>query len=304
MPAYNAEKYVKQAIDSILSQSYSNIELIIADDSSKDKTKTIIDSYNDPRIHTYHNAQNMGYLKTWNKLMQLTKGKYITFQDADDTSDPERIYKMATEFKQDPTLGVCGSNYISVDEDGIEKTRSDIGLTHSEIFNSMPDKYHFIGSGVMIRSDVFQNIGGYDMFFDRMGGEDHYWIYRILEKYKMKNIPDHLYFYRYNPDSVMGDLTTNSKKLFNSDILKLLISQRKQTGTDDLEKGNQSILAEKLKEMIAPYEKDKALLFHKVAKQRYYEGHKRQSLNILIKAIAIAPFRFKYYRDLIYFLKN
>ena len=181
---------------------------------------------------------------------------------------------------------------------------SNIELTHDKIVNQMPEKYNFIGSAVMIKREVYDAIGGYNDFFDRMGGEDHYWIYLISEKFKIKNLPDQLYYYRYNPNSVMGDLTTNSKKLFSGDILKLLITQRRLTGTDDLEKGKPELLEQKLKELIGPYEKDKALFYWKVAKQRYYEGRKKQSITIMLKAIMKAPTRVSYYRDLMYFIKN
>jgi hypothetical protein len=70
----------------------------------------------------------------------------------------------------------------------------------------------------------------------------------------------------------MGDLTTNNKKLFSAEILKHLILQRKQTGSDDLENGNKDLLDKKLSELIAPFETDKAYFLYKVAKQRFYEG--------------------------------
>ncbi|MBL7917984.1 MAG: glycosyltransferase family 2 protein, partial [Bacteroidia bacterium] len=63
MPAYNCEKFVKQAIESVLDQSYSNFELLIADDCSTDQTKKVIDSYSDQRIKKFHNQVNLGYLK-------------------------------------------------------------------------------------------------------------------------------------------------------------------------------------------------------------------------------------------------
>ena len=90
MPAYNCEKYIHQAIDSVLNQTHINFELLIADDCSTDTTKQIIDSYKDPRIKTFHNNINLGYLKASNKLFSLCKGSYITFQDADDTSELNR----------------------------------------------------------------------------------------------------------------------------------------------------------------------------------------------------------------------
>ena len=81
IPAYNVEKYIRQAIDSILNQTYSYFELLIADDASTDTTKQIINAYQkiDPRIKTFHNKKNEGYLLTTNKLFQKCKGDYIAF---------------------------------------------------------------------------------------------------------------------------------------------------------------------------------------------------------------------------------
>ena len=118
MPAYNCEKYIRQAIDSILNQTCQNIELIISDDKSTDNTKKILDSYSDTRIKRFDNNVNLGYLKTFNKLIAFAKGEYIAFQDGDDYSDINRLDLLLTEFKKDNELGACGSNFTKISKDG------------------------------------------------------------------------------------------------------------------------------------------------------------------------------------------
>ena len=91
MPAYNVERYIEKSINSILDQSYPNVEILVADDASTDKTKAIIDGYTDARIKRFHNESNQAYLKTCNKLMSLAKGQFLAFQDADDFSHVQRF---------------------------------------------------------------------------------------------------------------------------------------------------------------------------------------------------------------------
>ncbi len=302
MPAYNCEKYVREAIDSVLNQTYENIEIIIANDCSKDATQTIIDTYHDIRIKKYRNEENLGYLKTWNKYVRHATGDYITFLDADDTCTPDRISLLYNAFRQDENLGVCGSNYIRVDDQGVEVFTSDFKLEHEEVFKSMPEKYEFIGSGVMIKKEVLDVVGLYNEFFDRIGAEDHYWLYLAMEKFKFRNLSEHLYKYRYNENSVMGNLTTNPAKLHSGKIVEILIQQRRDTGTDYLEKGEEDVLRKILNELNSRF-LDTAYFNWFVGRQRFYEGKHSQGLKLIRKAILLAPWRMGYYRDYLYFMR-
>ena len=86
MAAYNAEKYISEAIQSILDQTYTDFELIIVNDGSTDTTKEKIKAFDDPRIKYYENEGNCKIIFTRNKLLKLAKGKYIAWLDADDIS--------------------------------------------------------------------------------------------------------------------------------------------------------------------------------------------------------------------------
>ncbi len=304
MPAYNCEKYVHQAIQCILNQTHTNIELLIADDGSIDNTRKIIDSYNDPRITRFHNIENIGYLKTWNKLISNAKGDYITFLDADDTCDLSRIEILLREFEKDPGLGVCGSNFKRIDDNGVVIEISNFKLDHNTIVNSMPNKYQFIGSALMISRSAYDSIGGYNVFFDRMGQEDHYWAYLVMSKFKTKNVPQHLYNYRFNPESVSGNLSNNPDKLHSQEIVKKLISQRLDSGTDMLEQGRQSELRTMLDEMNRPFTEDSSYIYYYVAKRRFYEGNKSLALKIMLMAIRKNPFKLAYYKDFVYFFRK
>jgi glycosyltransferase involved in cell wall biosynthesis len=304
IPAYNCEKFINQAIECIINQTYKNLEILLCDDTSKDKTRKIIDSYTDPRIKCFYNEKNLGYLETWNKLMKEAVGEFITFQDADDLCALNRIELLLNELNNNLNLAVVGSNFKRINTaDDIVDT-SNFHLDHEEVFHAMPKEFHFIGSALMIRKSVYETVGGYHTFFNRMGAEDHYWVYLIMEKFKFKNIAEPLYFYRFNEASVTGNISNNPSKLNVPLLLDHLINQRKETGTDDLQKGKIDELTEKLNKLNKPFNDDKSFYFYYVAKRRFYEGRKQLALQNLRQAIKMSPFNLRYYKDYFYFLRN
>ena len=118
MPAYNAEKYIAEAIDSILGQTFGDFEFIILNDCSTDRTEEIILSYDDPRIVYLKNEQNMGVAATLNKGLAIAKGEYIAFLDADDYWAPEKLKKQIA-FMQENGYSFSYTNYIEISEDSV-----------------------------------------------------------------------------------------------------------------------------------------------------------------------------------------
>lgn len=304
MPAYNVENYVGGAIECILRQTYSNFELLICNDCSTDGTKRTLASFSDNRIILFENETNLGYLATWNKLISSCKGEFITFLDADDLCTENRIELLLNQLINNPEIDAIGSNFQGISNTGEFSTISNFHLEHEKIKDAMPAAFHFIGSALMIRRRVYAEIGGYHPFFNRMGAEDLYWIYLISEKFQLINLPDTLYYYRFNPNSVSGNLSNNPSKLNVLKVVEHLIHQRRTTGSDDLETGNIQNVTELLNHLNQPFIKDPSFYFYTVAKQRYYEGHKQLALTNLMKAIRRAPFNLSYYRDFFYFLRK
>lgn len=109
LPAYNAEAYLKEAIDSILAQTYTNFELLVLNDGSTDKTEEIILSYDDPRIRYIKNETNLKLIKTLNKGIDLAKGEYIARMDADDISLPMRFEEEFKFMEMHPSIDACSS---------------------------------------------------------------------------------------------------------------------------------------------------------------------------------------------------
>ena len=118
LPAYNAEKYLGEAIDSILAQTYKNFELIVLNDGSTDKTEEIVLSYKDPRIRYVKNEKNLKLIKTLNKGIDLAKGEYIARMDADDVSLPTRFEEEIKLFETNSELSIVSCLPNNINEQG------------------------------------------------------------------------------------------------------------------------------------------------------------------------------------------
>ena len=123
MPVYNAEAYLKKAIESILFQTYQNIEFIIIDDCSVDDSKKIISEFEDSRIKIILNNNNLGISASLNKGINASIGKYIARMDADDISLPERIKTQVKYMEKHPKIGLVGTGYYLSDEKGKRKKK-------------------------------------------------------------------------------------------------------------------------------------------------------------------------------------
>jgi glycosyltransferase involved in cell wall biosynthesis len=109
MPVYNGEKYLRESIESILNQTYSNFEFLIINDGSTDNSEKIIKSYNDKRIRLIKNSQNIKLSATLNKGIDMSQGEYIVRMDCDDISLPNRLAIQVKYMDENPNIGVCGS---------------------------------------------------------------------------------------------------------------------------------------------------------------------------------------------------
>jgi glycosyltransferase involved in cell wall biosynthesis len=121
MAVYNGEKYLPEAIDSILSQTFTNFEFIIINDGSTDKSKDIILSYIDKRIRLIDNEENIGLTKSLNIGIKLAKGKYIARMDADDVSLPKRFEIQYKYMEENPDIDICGSRYMVLGQNKIKE---------------------------------------------------------------------------------------------------------------------------------------------------------------------------------------
>lgn len=116
LPVYNGSRYIRFAIDSILSQTYDNFELLITDDGSTDNTLLVLNQYHDSRIKIISDGKNKGISYRLNQQIALAQGKYFIRMDSDDIMFPKRIEKQVEYLEQHPEIDVIGSKAIVIDE--------------------------------------------------------------------------------------------------------------------------------------------------------------------------------------------
>ena len=199
MAAFNAEKYLREAMDSILAQTYGDLELIVLDDKSTDGSLRILKEYAaaDPRVVVLENEQNMGLTKSLNKGLAVAKGEYIARMDADDISVPDRFAKQVAFLDSHPDYSFvsCIGRYI--DEEGREEQLRLFPETHEEICAMMPKVDAVMHPGVMFRREDIARIGNYCEDF-RVVQDYDLWFRGMAAGYKFYNIQEPLVLFRRN----------------------------------------------------------------------------------------------------------
>lgn len=222
LPAYNAELYLKEAMDSILQQTFTDFELIILNDGSTDSTEDIILSYEDSRIVYVKNQENLGLIGTLNKGISLAKGKYIARMDADDIALPERLNKQISFLEANTQYGVVGAFAQIIDSKDIYK----VPVTNEAIKAFLYIDSPFIHPSVVIRKDLLSS-NMYDHQYHRI--EDYELWVRLSAQTKFYNIPEILLKYRILEGSESSLLKSNleRKLLLTIKVLKNLFKINK-----------------------------------------------------------------------------
>jgi glycosyltransferase involved in cell wall biosynthesis len=208
MPVYNAQKYLKTAIESILIQSYTNFELILINDGSTDNSKNIIESFNDERIKLYNNDGNKGLIYSLNKAISLCEGRYIARMDSDDISNENRL-KIQVEFlENNPEIGVISSNVIQFsDRYPIIKKSTKYNKDNDAIKCELLFRNRLIHPSVMLRASIVKNDSGNRYNPKHLMCEDFGLWQLLISKYKFFVTQENLVQYRMTNTSI----TTKSR---------------------------------------------------------------------------------------------
>ena len=200
MPAYNAEKYLREAIDSILAQTFADFELIVINDCSRDGTEQIILSYQDPRIVYLKNEKNLGVAGTLNQGLKVAQGQYIARMDADDRSVPTRFEKQVAYLDANPKTVLCGSKVTVFSDDGAQRV-GHYPTEDAQIRAALLFACPIAHPSVMIRRDALQawNLR-YEEAFEKV--EDYRLWSRLAECGQLHNLPEPLLYYRKHPGQV------------------------------------------------------------------------------------------------------
>jgi len=199
MSLYNSERYLREAMDSVLSQTFSDFEFIIINDGSIDGSASIVQSYDDNRIH-FVQQENQGLPAALNAAIHLAKSELIARMDPDDICLPERLAMQYEYMQNNKDVMVLGSATRCINEDG--DALPEIYMTPSfEVGGLAVPETPCIHPTVVFRKSAFMQAGGYAEAM-RFGGEDAVLFNKILAFGKVENLSDVLLMYRLSPTSM------------------------------------------------------------------------------------------------------
>ncbi len=192
MPAYNAAKYIEEAINSVLNQTFIDFEFLIIDDGSTDNTADIIKEYSDSRIKLVQNEENKGLIFTLNKGLDLAQGKYIARMDADDISKPQRLQKQFDFLEANPNVDILGTAFNFLDT---------IYEIHHPEYNEdirikLLDDNAFAHPTVMMRTESLRKNDLYYKSEYKHVEDYQFWTQAAMHKFGLANLDEVLLLYR------------------------------------------------------------------------------------------------------------
>ncbi|MEA2336097.1 MAG: hypothetical protein QOE82_104 [Thermoanaerobaculia bacterium] len=223
MSVHNGEAYLREAIDSILCQTFRDFELLVIDDASTDGTASILASYADPRLRVVRNESNRGLTASLNIGLRLARGELIARHDADDRSHPSRFALQIDFLNANPNVAVLGSAYRNFTGDGGRPTRihpvctTMLGIRWQLLFGSP-----LAHSSVMFRrSVILDELGGYDETF--AASQDFDLWSRASRKHVLANLREPLVELRVHPASISSRRTLANLEMVRSVLRSNLV---------------------------------------------------------------------------------
>jgi len=203
MPVYNSVDFIAEAVESVLSQTFTDFELIVIDDASTDGSDKILNGFKDDRIKHYTNDENQGIVYSRNLGLKEARGNFIAQFDSDDVALPDKFEKQINYLKKNPEFGMIGSWVRMIDEAGNSLRQSwKLPAKPKLIPSIMLFRNYFVQSTIVARKEALPD-EGYRIGFDVV--EDYKMWVEIARKYKVWNMPEYLVNYR-----VHGSSATNT----------------------------------------------------------------------------------------------
>lgn len=221
MPVHNGENYLREAIDSILAQTFGDFEFLVIDDGSSDLSRLIVESYDDPRIILIANAENRGTVHVLNQGISLAKGRYIARMDSDDISLPTRLERQISFMDEHPDIGVSGTGMRLIKKGKLKNTRtqptSDQELKIQLLFSTC-----FFHPTVIFRTDLAK---AYPYPDNLVYTQDYNYWTRLASVTRFANLDDiSLYFREHESQtsSRKADLQITNARIVRAAYLKKL----------------------------------------------------------------------------------
>lgn len=220
MPVYNAELHLKEAIESVLNQTFRDFKLLIVNDGSTDSSRKIIGEFDDARIEVLDLPQNAGLVNALNVGIEAIDTKYIARTDADDICLPERLKKQVEFMETHAEVGALGTGFDSLMPDGSIRSGGRFSAEHDIIRLRHLYQIQIIHGTSMLRTEVLKN---HELKFDPdfKHAEDYDFFDRLGNVSRIANIPEPLYLIRHHETRVSEQFSDIQKR--NSDRVKVRI---------------------------------------------------------------------------------
>jgi glycosyltransferase involved in cell wall biosynthesis len=221
MPAYNTERYIGPAIESVLRQTGVDLQLVVVDDGSQDKTAQVALSFDDPRVKVLINKANKGISYCHNRVIRSSDSRLIAHVDSDDLVLPDALRKMVAAFKRDPLIGQAHCYFFEIDEEG-QITREAFRAGRKRMLRNRPPGMDYKRE-LLVRGTVTNHLRTYRReIFDELGyfdenlrfSEDYEMALRIVDRYEIKLVPEFLYAYRRHESNTTNRLDFSSLGFF------------------------------------------------------------------------------------------
>lgn len=231
----NAEGFVSEAIESVLDQTYSNIELIVVDDQSDDESRRLVEEVNDPRIRLL-NGDGKGVAIAFNKALGAAKGYYICRCDADDLFPKKRLASQVSWLNLHPEFGAVCGRYESMDEKGNHVSTFLCGGDQDEdiTVELLESKTRTSLCTFLVKKSAVVELGGCRGFFVTSSDIDLQ--LRLATKIKIAFVPEIAYHYRLHDSSITHTQASN-KRVFFEKTARFFLQQYLENGVDDLQRG-------------------------------------------------------------------
>ncbi|MFH1387070.1 MAG: glycosyltransferase [bacterium] len=219
---YNRSKYIKEAIQSALDQSFADYELIVIDDGSTDDTKRIVREFQSSKISYYYKSHT-NVADSRNYGISKACGEYLVWLDSDDVLMPECLRLELNEIEADQRLDVVYGDFTLIDENGVM-----IGeLLHrnfknkEELIESMVWNNPIPNVGVMIKKKCYQELGGFDPFFSELAEDYEFWT-RAVAKYNFKHLANKMSSWRKHSSALTG---SGRDLRFDAEVLRRILAK-------------------------------------------------------------------------------
>jgi glycosyltransferase involved in cell wall biosynthesis len=282
IPTYNSERYIRQCLDSIVAQTYKNVEVIISDNASTDDTLSIVSEFVNRNGYKLNiNSVNIGAGANFNKVLSLSNGEYVSIYHADDVYENTIVEESVRVLDNDETVGLVGTMGIVIDKEGNYlhdlKLHEEVKKLNKNIFDFDEalwgaTKNIFVTPSIMVRKKVYDELGTFEIHKYKSAVDYEMWL-RIATKYKVAIIDKKLINYRVHENQ--GSEHEVRKNIEIPDIISVLKEYRHYLSNDLLKKYCNDIInkwlikAAKKQNYFGYYEKSNVTL-SLVESNRYY----------------------------------